>query len=194
KAHLLDLVDSTLADLEDAGCLNLEADGDTSIISPTGLAGVASRYYLDYRTVALFRDRLGMVPVANEGGGSGLGLDQGSIPGLCRLLADAQEFAELPVRHNEDGLNRDLAKSLPWQLAGEEELDSPHAKAFLLLQAHFDRCPLPISDYETDTRGVLDQASRVLNAAVDVAAGYGLLWGCLGLVRVSQMLVQVNTE
>ena len=44
-----------------------------------------------------------------------------------------QEYAELPVRHNEDVLNGELSKKLPWAV-GTEELDSPHAKAHLLLQ------------------------------------------------------------
>ena len=40
--------------------------------------------------------------------------------------------------------------------------DSPHTKAHLLLQAHFSRAPLPIVDYHTDTKSVLDQAIRIL--------------------------------
>lgn len=44
-----------------------------------------------------------------------------------------QEYAELPVRHNEDVLNGELSKKLPWAV-GTAELDSPHAKAHLLLQ------------------------------------------------------------
>lgn len=59
-------------------------------------------------------------------------------------------------------------------------------------QAHFDRCPLPISDYVTDTRSVLDQAVRVMNAMLDIAAGFGLLETTLGLLRLHQMVVQVG--
>ncbi len=40
--------------------------------------------------------------------------------------------------------------------------DDPHAKASLLLQAHLGRTPLPISDYFTDTRSVLDNSLRLL--------------------------------
>lgn len=49
------------------------------------------------------------------------------------VLPSIQEFAELPVRHNEDGLNGELSKKLPWSV-GSYELDSPHVKAHLLLQ------------------------------------------------------------
>lgn len=37
------------------------------------------------------------------------------------------------MRHNEDVLNGELSKKLPWAVE-TEELDSPHAKAHLLLQ------------------------------------------------------------
>ena len=47
-------------------------------------------------------------------------------------------------------------------------MDSPHTKAFLLLQAHFRRLPLPIADYINDTNSVLDQAPRILNAMVNI--------------------------
>jgi activating signal cointegrator complex subunit 3 len=43
------------------------------------------------------------------------------------------------------------------------------------VQAHFERAELPISDYVTDTKSVLDQAVRILQAMVDVAADRGWL-------------------
>jgi hypothetical protein len=42
------------------------------------------------------------------------------------------------------------------------QLTSPHVKANLLLQAHLARAALPIADYVTDTKSVLDQAVRIL--------------------------------
>lgn len=43
--------------------------------------------------------------------------------------------------------------------------DDPHTKANLLLQAHLGRLALPISDYITDTKGVLDNSLRILQAS-----------------------------
>lgn len=60
-----------------------------------------------------------------------------------------------------------------------------------IFQAHFERCALPISDYVTDTRSVLDQTVRVINAMLDIAAGFGLLETTLGLLKLHQMVVQV---
>ena len=35
---------------------------------------------------------------------------------LLKILTDCKEFAEMPVRHNEDLLNTELAKQCPVQL------------------------------------------------------------------------------
>ncbi len=75
---------------------------------------------------------------------------------------DASEYAELPVRHNEDKMNTTLAKKLPLSVSPPDSYDSPHSKAHLLLQAHFSHSILPIADYQTDTKSVLDQALRIL--------------------------------
>jgi activating signal cointegrator complex subunit 3 len=46
------------------------------------------------------------------------------------------EYSELPVRHNEDELNAELAKECMIPVH-QNSYDSPHTKANLLLQAHF---------------------------------------------------------
>lgn len=47
------------------------------------------------------------------------------------------------MRHNEDELNEQLARLLPWPVKGGS-FDDPHTKAFLLLQAHCGHVALPI--------------------------------------------------
>ena len=42
--------------------------------------------------------------------------------------------------------------------------DDPHAKTNLLIQAHLSGLQLPISDYVTDTKTVLDNSLRILQA------------------------------
>ena len=54
----------------------------------------------------------------------------------------------------------ELAKSLPLEV-NPHTMDSAHTKANLLLQCHFGRVPLPSTDYNTDTKSVLDQAIRI---------------------------------
>lgn len=69
-------------------------------------------------------------------------------------------------------------------------LDDPHVKTNLLLQAHFSRIDLPVSDYVTDTKSVLDQSIRVLQAMVDVAANGGWLETALSTMHLLQMIMQ----
>ncbi len=81
---------------------------------------------------------------------------------LLLCVQASSEYDELPVRHNEDGLNRSLSALLPLPVEPPESFESPHTKTHLLLQAHFSRAELPIADYATDTKSVLDQALRIL--------------------------------
>jgi len=174
--HLSVLVEATFADLEAAGCVAIGEDGWG--VEPLALGRVASYYYLKYTTVALFHAELHDVdepPVA--------------LPDLLRVLCDASEFDELPVRHNEEHTNAALAATLPWSV-DQRALDSPHVKAQLLLQAHFASASLPVADYVTDLKSVLDQALRVLQAMVDIAADAGWLHTAMGAMYLTQMVSQ----
>ena len=89
-------------------------------------------------------------------------------PWLLHPLQDAHEYAQLPVRHNEDQLNSELAAKLPLQV-NMSTMDSSNTKTHLLLQAHFSQLPLPSSDYNTDTKSVMDQAIRILQVSENTA-------------------------
>ena len=52
-----------------------------------------------------------------------------------QVLVDSTEFSTIPVRHNEDILNTELAKACPNEV-NQYSMDSPHTKANLLLQAY----------------------------------------------------------
>ena len=64
------------------------------------------------------------------------------------------------------------------------------AQAFLLLQAFFSHTTHAISDYYTDTKSVLEQTTRLLQAMVDIAADAGLLETTLAIMTVAQMIAQ----
>jgi hypothetical protein len=61
--------------------------------------------------------------------------------------------------------NRELAKLCRYPV-DQYTYDLPHTKAFLLLQAHFSRLPLPCTDYITDLKSVLDQAIRIIQVFI----------------------------
>ena len=107
---------------------------------PTTLGYLASFYYLSHETIQHLGESIGPISRIDE---------------LIGILSNSKEFAGLPVRHNEDVLNEALTHLVPIKVP-KHDLESPHVKSNLLLLAHFERCPLPITDYITDTKSVLD--------------------------------------
>jgi hypothetical protein len=107
-----------------------------------------------------------------------------------------------------DLMNMDLGKLLPISAVDSSDsnfgggrtvfakgrgFDDPNTKAFILLQAHLSRIrTLPCADYYTDTKSVLDQAIRIIQAMVDVAADQGYLSTALGIMQSMQSIKQAR--
>lgn len=75
------------------------------------------------------RDRDGTKGKGNDRNGSLMIMERlkhtgVSMERVVRLLCQAYEFAELPVRHNEEHLNADLADDLPWSSGKIKEMQS----------------------------------------------------------------------
>uniref|UniRef100_A0A7N9D1J8 Activating signal cointegrator 1 complex subunit 3 n=1 Tax=Macaca fascicularis TaxID=9541 RepID=A0A7N9D1J8_MACFA len=166
------LIEKSLIELELSHCIEIGEDNRS--IEPLTYGRIASYYYLKHQTVKMFKDRL---------------KPECSTEELLSILSDAEEYTDLPVRHNEDHMNSELAKCLPIEL-NPHSFDSPHTKAHLLLQAHLSRAMLPCPDYDTDTKTVLDQALRVCQAMLDVAANQGWLVTVLNITNLIQMVIQ----
>ena len=190
--HLKELLQRVLKDLETAGCVVIKDDSLPSSASnteqpeltTTTLGQITSQYYLCYRTTRLFeREVLALCQSF-----SSLALD-GLFEHYTRLLSSAFEFSEVPVRHNEDKLNAELMQheDMPWKV-DEEDCGESNVKAFLLIQAHLYRVPLPIVDYLTDSKLVLDQAPRVLNALVDVTVYLKKYRVIVALMKLAQFI------
>ncbi len=148
------LIEETLEDLEQAGCIEITDDdvdggddnngdgdddgkkkGERGEIQPLLLGRVASFYYLHYATAALFRDKIHR---------------DLSLQEAFETLCAASEYDEMPVRHNEEILNAELGDEIMeaggWEVDAEQS-DDPHFKVNVMFQAHFSHLPLPISDY-----------------------------------------------
>ncbi|TRZ04207.1 hypothetical protein DNTS_002616, partial [Danionella cerebrum] len=149
---------------------------DEQSIEPLTYGRIASYYYLKHQSVRMFRERL---------------KPELSVQELLAILSDAEEYAELPVRHNEDQLNSELAQRLPLQV-NPHSYDSAHTKTHLLLQAHFSHATLPCTDYTTDTKTVLDNAIRICQAMLDVVAHEGWLVSALSVCNLVQMIIQAR--
>ncbi|KAF9586602.1 activating signal cointegrator 1 complex subunit [Lunasporangiospora selenospora] len=172
NTFLSDLIEKTVSNLEKSGCVEVV---DDFIIEPTPLGKICSFYYLQHTTVRHLDENL---------------RPDSSYEDLLILLCGAQEFSELPVRHNEDIVNKELEAELPLLIDSSTSYDSPHAKSFLLLQAFFERIRLPMTDYMTDTVSVLEQSVRVLQAMIDITAEKGMLYPCLATMNILQSVKQ----
>ncbi|KAL1337994.1 DExH-box ATP-dependent RNA helicase DExH14 [Arachis hypogaea] len=170
SSYLSSLVQSTFEDLEDSGCIKMNEDTVESMM----LGSIASQYYLSYMTVSMF--------------GSNIGPDT-SLEVFLHVLSAASEFDELPVRHNEEKYNEGLSQKVKYPV-DNNRLDDPHVKANLLFQAHFSQLDLPISDYVTDLKSVLDQSIRIIQAMIDICANSGWLSSSLTCMHLLQMVMQ----
>lgn len=170
--YLKNLVEENLQKLVDAKCVEYNRE-DESVTSTT-LGYLASFYYLSHETIKDLGNQIGAETPIDE---------------LIAHLSNAKEFAGLPVRHNEDVLNEALAHLVPIKVP-KHDMESPHVKSNLLLQAHFERCPLPITDFITDTKSVLDQSIRIIQGMIDIASHKGYLTPAMNLVHLLQMIIQ----
>ncbi|EOY22054.1 hypothetical protein QUC31_007545 [Theobroma cacao] len=170
SSYLSRLVHSTFEDLEDSGCIKMTEDN----VEPMMLGTIASQYYLSYMTVSMF--------------GSNIGPDT-SLEVFLHVLSGASEYNELPVRHNEENYNEALSKRVRY-MVDQNHLDDPHVKANLLFQAHFSQLDLPISDYVTDLKSVLDQSIRIIQAMIDICANSGWLTSSIACMHLLQMVMQ----
>ncbi|XP_010546203.1 PREDICTED: DExH-box ATP-dependent RNA helicase DExH14 [Tarenaya hassleriana] len=169
-SYLSRLVQNTFEDLEDSGCIRINENS----VEPMMLGTIASQYYLGYMTVSMF--------------GSNIGADT-TLEAFLHILAGASEYDELPVRHNEENYNKALSEKVRYPV-DKNHLDDPHVKANLLFQAHFSQLALPISDYVTDLKSVLDQSIRILQAMIDICANSGWLSSSLTCMHLLQMVMQ----
>ncbi|XP_048791723.1 activating signal cointegrator 1 complex subunit 3 [Lagopus muta] len=170
--YLSSLVEKSLFDLECSYCIEIGEDNRS--IEPLTYGRIASYYYLKHPTIGMFKDQL---------------KPESSVEELLLILTNADEYTDLPVRHNEDQMNSELAKHLPIEV-NPHSFDSSHTKTHLLLQAHFSHAMLPCPDYATDTKTVLDQAIRICQAMLDVTAHHGWLVAALNITNLVQMIVQ----
>lgn len=170
NAYLSRLVQNTLEDLEDSGCIKMNEDS----VEPMMSGSIASQYYLSYLTLSMFGTNIG---------------PNTSLEVFLHILSGATEYDELPVRHNEEKLNEALSKKVPY-LVDDQHLDDPHVKANLLFQAHFSRVEMPISDYVTDLKSVLDQSIRIIQAMIDISANSGWLSSTMNCMHLLQMVMQ----
>lgn len=171
---MISLVDKSLGELAQSSCVSF--DPAIGLIDPTPFGKIMSYYYISHKTVRYWMSHAKPDPTFAD---------------VLGWMCSATEFDELPVRHNEDLINAELARNLPLPISAigaHLPLWDPHIKAFLLIQAFMSRIDLPISDYVGDQTSVLDQGIRVIQACIDVLAELGYPKACWMMMNLLQCI------
>ncbi|KAE8751789.1 hypothetical protein FOCC_FOCC001638, partial [Frankliniella occidentalis] len=142
--HLSELVENTLSDLEQSKCISVEDEMDCL---PLNLGMIAAYYYINYTTIELFSLSLN---------------SKTKIRGLLEIISSAAEYEDVPVRHHEDAVLRQLANRLPNKPSGTGgnpvRYNDPHVKTNLLIQAHLSRIQLS-AELQGDTELILSRVT-----------------------------------
>lgn len=172
--YLGGLIDHTIDNLQESSCVSISAK-DELVASP--FLQVSSFYYLSHLTI-----RSVLSHIKKDSG----------FRDCLRLLCLATEYDELATRHGEELINMELSQAMryPAEDLEKEFIWDPHVKAYLLIQAFMSRVELPIADYSQDTVAVLDQALRILQAYIDVAAELGYMQVVLTFIELMQCIKQ----
>ena len=171
STHLSELVENTLKDLTEAKLIELDEEDDT--ITPLNAAMIAAYYNISYITIQTFLLSL---------------TGKTKLKQILEIVTSATEFETLQIRRHEDGLLKRIYDRLPVKLA-QVAFESPHFKAFILLQAHFSRLDLPV-DLGKDQEIILSKIITLLGGCVDVLSSEGHLQSATSAMEMCQMIVQ----
>ncbi|KAK0838657.1 Pre-mRNA-splicing helicase BRR2 [Friedmanniomyces endolithicus] len=170
SAYLSEQVESTLKDLSDAKLIEIDEEDDT--IAPLNAAMIAAYYNISFITMQTLLLSLKRTT---------------KLKGILEIVTAATEFEDIQIRRHEESTLQRIYDRVPVKL-GEVNFESPHFKAFVLLQAHFSRMSLP-TDLAKDQEIILRKVLNLLSACVDVLSSEGHL-NAMSAMEISQMVVQ----
>ncbi|KAL9003427.1 MAG: hypothetical protein Q9188_003696 [Gyalolechia gomerana] len=170
STHLSELVENTLKDLAEAKIIEVDEEDDT--ITPLNAAMIAAYYNISFVTMQTFLLSL---------------TGRTKLKGILEIVTSATEFESIQIRRHEDHILRRVYDRVPVKMA-QPAYESPHFKAFVLLQAHFSRMALPI-DLAKDQEVILSKVLSLLSGCVDVLSSEGHL-NAMSAMEMSQMIVQ----
>ena len=170
STHLSEIIENTLKELSEAKIIELDEEDDS--VSPLNPAMIAAYYNISFVTMQTFLLSL---------------TAKTKLKGLLEIVTSATEFEPIQMRRHEDHILRRIYDRIPVKMS-ETSYDSPHFKAFVLLQAHFSRMQLPI-DLAKDQESIVGKVLNLLSACVDVLSSEGHL-NAMSAMEMSQMVVQ----
>jgi pre-mRNA-splicing helicase BRR2 len=170
SAHLSELVEQTLKELADANLI--EHDEEEDAITPLNPCMIAAYYNISFITMQTLMMSLN---------------GRTSLKGVLEIITAATEFEDIQIRRHEDHILQRIYDRVPFKMQ-EPNFETPHFKAFVLLQAHFSRMQLPI-DLAKDQEIVIRKVLNILSASVDVLSSEAHL-NAMSAMELSQMVVQ----
>ncbi|EFY89726.1 putative ATP dependent RNA helicase [Metarhizium acridum CQMa 102] len=168
--YMSDLVETTLRELSESKIIDF--DDEDGSVSPQNAAMIGAYYNISYITMQTFLLSLSA---------------RTKLKGILEIVTSATEFESIQVRRHEESLLRRIYDRVPVKMS-QPVYDSPHFKAFVLLQAHFSRMQLPI-DLAKDQEILLSRVLSLLSAMVDILSSDGHL-NAMNAMEMSQMVVQ----
>ncbi|XP_050304437.1 activating signal cointegrator 1 complex subunit 3 [Anthonomus grandis grandis] len=175
--YISDLADSVIDTLQQHDCIVMPTSDEMKNVYEASFLGMLGcQYYLSYKTMYFLSEN--MQP-------------NNSVEDLLILICQVEEYRLFPVRHNEDNINKELAKEL--DVKTNFPFDSPCLKVLLMIKCYLLDCVLPNQEYVLDLKSVLDQIIRIIHAMMNLAAGRNWLDCTLKLAYFSQMLIQGYT-
>jgi pre-mRNA-splicing helicase BRR2 len=168
--YMSDLIETTLRELSESKIIDYdEEDGS---VAPQNAAMIAAYYNISYITMQTFLLSLSA---------------RTKLKGILEIVTSATEFETIQMRRHEESLLRRIYDRIPVKMS-QPVYDSPHFKAFVLLQAHFSRMQLPI-DLSKDQEVLLSRVLGLLSAMVDILSSDGHL-NAMNAMEMSQMVIQ----
>lgn len=170
STFLSEMVENTLKELSEAKIIDLDEEDDS--VSPLNAAMISAYYNISYITMQTFL--LSLSP-------------RTKLKGILEIITSATELESIQIRRHEDHILRRVYDRVPVKMS-ETAFDSPHFKAFVLLQAHFSRMQLPL-DLAKDQEDIVCKVLNLLSACVDVLSSEGHI-NAMNAMELSQMVVQ----
>jgi len=168
--YLSELIENTLNELAESKCILL--DDNEMDLSPLNLGIIASFYYVQYSTMEVFSSNI---------------KPESKLRRILDVLTSATEFEDIPVKHHEDRILREISKHSHMPLTDPDFTDS-RTKTHLLLQQHFSRSALSTQKQDLDI--ILSKSLPLVHSIVDIIASNGWLKPAISAMELSQMIVQ----
>lgn len=167
---LSNTIETGLTELQEAGMIEIDEEEDTIAVTTTGV--IADYHGISFMTMQTLNLSLN---------------GKSKLKQIMEIVTAAHEFELIQIRRHEEHVLRRIYDRMPVKLA-DVDFNSASFKAFVLLQAHFSRTPLPI-DLEKDKEIIIRRVPTLLAASADVLSGNGHL-NALRAMELTQMAVQ----